>query len=221
MRILDHGIARVEPYPDYYGAFLDDMLPRYDAPNSPQPLLEPLRALCRDEAQGELLYHAPAGPCVEPILLSQQMDTCLEDANIVGNIYFANYYSWQGRVRDHYFFNLISEYFRGTGDRGELLCLNCRVDHLREAIPFDRIEVRMVLKSLKSSRATLHFEYFKLDPNNSLTKLATGKQKVVWVRRDRHKNPITCPFPSTIHRALEKAINDSQSTLSSGGHPPR
>lgn len=221
VRILDHGVARVEPYPDYYGAFLDDMLPRYDAPNSPQPLLEPLSALFKDEGDDDLLYRAPAGPTVEPILLSQQMETSLEDANIVGNIYFANYYSWQGRVRDRFFFDLIPEYFRGTGDRGELLCLNCRVDHLREAMPFDRIEVRMALKILKSSRATLHFEYFKLDRNNSQTKLATGKQEVVWVRRDMHKNPTICPFPSTMHRAFEKAINDSQSTVASGGHPHR
>jgi enediyne polyketide synthase len=50
--------------------------------------------------------------------LIQLMETSLEDANIVGNIYFANYYAWQGRVRDRYFYDLIPEYFQGTGDRG-------------------------------------------------------------------------------------------------------
>ncbi len=38
------------------------------------------------------------------------METSLEDANIVGNIYFANYYAWQGRVRDRYFYGLIPEF---------------------------------------------------------------------------------------------------------------
>jgi acyl transferase domain-containing protein/NAD(P)-dependent dehydrogenase (short-subunit alcohol dehydrogenase family)/acyl-CoA thioesterase FadM/acyl carrier protein len=207
VRLLDHGVARVEPYPDYYGTFLNDMLPKYEAPNTPEPLLEPLKALFEHEDE-RYQYRAPAGPIVEPALLSQQMETSLEDANIVGNIYFANYYAWQGRVRDRYFYELIPEYFQGTGDKGELICLNCRVDHLREAMPFDRIEVRMALKALKECHATLYFEYFKSHPDGRPLKLATGKQEVVWVRRDAHKNPVPHPFPSAVQGALQKAIVD-------------
>jgi acyl-CoA thioesterase FadM len=136
------------------------------------------------------------------------MDTSLEDANIVGNIYFANYYAWQGRVRDRYFYDLIPQYFQGTGERGELICLNCRVDHLREAMPFDRIEVRMALKALKECRATLYFEYFKVDPAGPPLKLATGKQEVVWVRRNAQKKPVPHPFPSAVRLAFQKAIQD-------------
>ncbi|MCP4716512.1 MAG: hypothetical protein GY868_15435, partial [Deltaproteobacteria bacterium] len=146
VRILDHGVAKVEPFPEYYRTFINDMLPRYDAPNLPEPIAEPLKTLC-EHGDESFLYRAPAGPTVEPTLLSQLMETSLEDANIVGNIYFANYYAWQGRVRDRYFYDLIPEYFRGTGEKGELICLSCRVDHLREAMPFDRVEVRMALKA--------------------------------------------------------------------------
>ncbi len=207
VRILDHGIAKVEPYPEYYGNFVNDMLPRYEAPNLPEPIAEPLKALFEYEDEG-FLYRAPAGPTVEPTLFSQVMETSLEDANIVGNIYFANYYAWQGRVRDRYFYDLIPEYFQGTGDKGELICLNCRVDHLREAMPFDRIEVRMALKALKKCHATLYFEYFKVDPASRPLKLATGKQEVVWVRRDASKKPVAHPFPSTVQGAFQKAVND-------------
>lgn len=140
--------------------------------------------------------------------LIQLMETSLEDANIVGNIYFANYYAWQGRVRDRYFYDLIPEYFKGTGDKGELICLNCRVDHLREAMPFDCIEVRMALKALKKCHATLYFEYFKSDPNDRPLKLATGKQEVVWVRRDADKNAVPHPFPSAVQKAFQKSIMD-------------
>ena len=207
VRILDHGIAKVEPYPEYYEDFLNDMLPRYDAPNIPEPIAEPLKALF-EHGDENYQYLAPAGPTVEPKLLSQQMETSLGDANIVGNIYFANYYAWQGRVRDRYFYDLIPEYFQGTGDKGELICLNCRVDHLREAMPFDRIEVRMALKALKKCHATLYFEYFKSDPNSGPLKLATGKQEVVWVRRDGRKKPVPHPFPAAVQGAFQKAIND-------------
>ena len=145
---------------------------------------------------------------MEPTLLSQLIETCFEDANIVGNIYFANYYAWQGRVRDRYFYDLVPEYFQGTGDKGELICLNCRVDHLREAMPFDRIEVRMALKALKECHATLYFEYFKSNPDGSPLKLATGKQEAVWVQRDSHRNPVPHPFPAVVQGAFQKAIAD-------------
>ena len=82
---------------------------------------EPLKALC-EHGDENYQYLAPAGPTVEPKLFSQLTETSLEDANIVGNIYFANYYAWQGRVRDRYFYDLIPEYFQGTGDKGELGC---------------------------------------------------------------------------------------------------
>jgi acyl-CoA thioesterase FadM len=75
-------------------------------------------------------------------------------------------------------------------------------------MPFDRIEVRMALKSLKECHATLYFEYFKSDPNGRPLKLATGKQEVVWVRRDARKNPVPHPFPTAVLGAFHKAIND-------------
>ena len=72
------------------------MLPRYEAPNLPEPIAEPLKALF-EHGDENYQYLAPAGPTVEPKLFSQVMETSLEDANIVGNIYFANYYAWQGQ----------------------------------------------------------------------------------------------------------------------------
>ena len=207
VKILDHGVVKVAPYPEYYNAFIKEMLPQYDAPTLPEPMVEPLKTLYeyKDES---IVYRSPAGPVVEPILFSQVIETSLEDANIVGNIYFANYYAWQGKVRDRYFYDLIPEYFQGTGEKGELICLNCRVDHLREAMPFDRIEVRMALKVLKESHATLYFEYFKVNPDAQPLKLATGKQEVVWVQRNTRKNPLPQPFPAAVQAAFQKAIND-------------
>ncbi len=206
VRILDHGVVKVEPYPAYYADFVNAMLPRHPAPNLPEPIPEPLAALGRSGSE-PTLYSAPAGPSVNPILRRQQMETSLEDANIVGNIYFANYYAWQGRVRDRYFYQLIPEYFQGTGASGELVCLNCRVDHLREAMPFDTIEVQMALKTLSPCHATLYFEYFKSDADGNRLKLGTGYQDVVWVRREPGKGPVPEPFPNAVHEALRQAID--------------
>jgi acyl transferase domain-containing protein/acyl-CoA thioesterase FadM/NAD(P)-dependent dehydrogenase (short-subunit alcohol dehydrogenase family)/acyl carrier protein len=205
VRILDHGVAKVEPYPDYYADFIDYMLPRYDGPNSPEPIAEPLQPLFEHGGEDDL-YMAPPGPAVKPVLHSQWIETSLEEVNIVGNIYFANYYAWQGRVRDRYLYDLIPDHFRGTGEKGELICLNCRTDHLREAMPFERVEVRMALKALKTCRATLHFEYFKPGHDGSPVKLATGRQEVVWVQRDAQGRPVPHPFPSAVQAAFLGAV---------------
>jgi acyl-CoA thioesterase FadM len=215
VRILDHGIVKVEPYPDYYASFLEDMQPRFDAPNIPQKIPEPLADLYIGDDE-PYLYISPSGPMVEPVLHTQLIDTSLEDANIVGNIYFANYYAWQGRVRDRYFYGLVPEFFQGTGEAGELVCLTCRVDHLREAMPFDRIEVRMALKSLKSSGATFHFDYFKSLPDGPKMKLAVGEQTVVWVQRDANKKPIPHPFPPAVHKALRDSYSQKLFKIASG-----
>ncbi len=215
VRILDHGVAKVEPYPDYYAAFMDDMLSRNHDPYVPDRIHEPLRNLyeCNDE---NYLYIAPVGPVIEPVLYTQHIDTSLEDGNIVGNIYYANYYAWQGRARDHYFYSLVPECFQGTGEAGELICLNCRIDHLREGMPFDRIEIRMSLKTLQTSRATLHFDYFKILPDGRHLKLAAGEQTVVWVRRDTNRKPVPHPFPPTVHRALRESYTHKLFKVASG-----
>jgi acyl-CoA thioesterase FadM len=137
-------------------------------------------------------------PVTLPILHEQFIETSLDNANLVGNIYFANYYAWMGQTRDRYFFNLIPDYFRGTGEKGELLCLDCRVHHLREAMPFDRLVVTMALKVLNTFSATLNFEYFRLEPDGTRIKLAVGEHLAVWVKRDDQGLPIPTPFPQAV-----------------------
>jgi enediyne polyketide synthase len=197
VKILDHGIVKPEPYPDYYNRFLKDMLPRNNASNHPEPLPESLAKLKHSEGNEEQ-FRAPIGPVTLPILHEQLIETSLDNSNLVGNIYFANYYAWMGQTRDRYFFNLIPDYFRGTGEKGELLCLECRVDHLREAMPFDRIVVTMALKVLNTFSATFYFEYFRLEPDGTRIKLAVGEHLAVWVKRDDQGQPIPTAFPQPI-----------------------
>ncbi len=207
VRILGPGKVEAAPYPDYYGQFIDNMLPRYDAPNRPEPLEEPLAEIVNGPWE-TVLYTAPAGPLVEPVLSRRVIDTSLQNANVVGNIYFANYSAWQGIVRDAFFHDLIPDHFDGIGERGELLCLRCRVDHLREAMPFDRIEVTMALKRLGRCRASFYFEYFQHKPGGRPMKLATGSQDVVWVRRDAKHRPRVHPFPEAVVQALTRAVEE-------------
>ena len=205
VKILDHGIVEAEEYPEYYWNFVKTMLPRYDAPNTPEPIAEPLALLMNPEGDFEQ-YRAPAKPVVEPVLFEKTIETSLENSNIVGNIYFANYYAWQGQVRDHYFYRIIPEFFRGVAENGELICLQTQVQHLREAMPFDRIIVTMALKSLKKYSVTFHFEYFKEEHDGKRTKLAFGEQQNIWVVRDEKGRPLPSVFPRPVIEAFKSVL---------------
>jgi NADP-dependent 3-hydroxy acid dehydrogenase YdfG/acyl-CoA thioesterase FadM len=207
VRILEHGIVKPEPYPEYYWNSMKDILPKHDSPNVREPLPEPLKRL-RDAETDPNLYLAPSGPVVKPVLRRETFDTSLEHSNLVGNVYFANYYTWQGQTRDRYFFSVIPEHFRGTGESGEMLCLRTWIQHLREAMPFDRIEVTMALKQLKPAMAVLYFEYFRVAPDGVRQKLAYGEHQAHWVTRDKNGHPSPAGFPQKVHRAFADAISE-------------
>jgi acyl transferase domain-containing protein/NAD(P)-dependent dehydrogenase (short-subunit alcohol dehydrogenase family)/acyl-CoA thioesterase FadM len=206
VEILGPGVARVAPYPAYYGQFIEDMCPQFDAPDTPEPMQESLGHLF-DREDDPVIYLAPSGPVVRPIVREQTFETTLAHANLVGNIYYANYYEWQGQIRDRFFYELIPEYFGGIGEKGELLALESRVDHLREAMPFDRIALTLAVKELHACSVVFHVDYFRLESDGSRMKIATGMHRAVWIRRDEQGRPQAARFPGPVRSALDTAID--------------
>jgi len=160
VEILGHGVVEARPLPEYYAALMDRVTP----PDSPEvrAALEPTPAT-DDVDLGLPLWIAPPGPAGGPALHEEQFDTSLEESNLVGNIYFANYYVWQGVARDRFFQAVAPELYRGTGEWGELRCLHHRTDHLREAMPFQRIAARMSLDAVHERGVRLRFDIFRLE----------------------------------------------------------
>jgi acyl-CoA thioesterase FadM len=131
------------------------------------------------------------------------MQTTLEESNLVGNVYFANYFAWQGKVRDLFLHRLAPEFFRGIGSEGEMVCLRSRMDYLREAMPFDRIQVVMTVRSIRTCGAVLGFEYFRLEEDGRRQKLSVGTHEVAWVRRDKNGTVRPAPLPAVIRDAFQ------------------
>ncbi|BBO69236.1 hypothetical protein DSCA_31660 [Desulfosarcina alkanivorans] len=209
VEILGPGVARVAPYPAYYGQFIEDMCPQFDAPDTLEPMQESLGHLLAGD-DDPVVYMAPSGPVVRPIVREQTFETTLAHANLVGNIYYANYYEWQGQIRDRFFYELIPETFGGIGEKGELLALESRVDHLREAMPFDRIVLTLAVRELHACSVIFHVDYFRLEPDGSRVKIAYGMHRAVWTRRDEQGRPMAARFPDRVREAIDAAIAKSQ-----------
>jgi NAD(P)-dependent dehydrogenase (short-subunit alcohol dehydrogenase family)/acyl-CoA thioesterase FadM/acyl carrier protein len=205
VEILGPGVARAAPYPAYYGQFIEDMCPQFDAPDTLEPMDATLSHLF-DADDDPVVYTTPSGTMVLPIVGEQHFATTLAHANLVGNIYYANYYDWQGQIRDRLFYDLIPDYYRGIGKKGELLTLESRVDHLREAMPFDTVVLTLALKELRRCRVTFHVDYFRLEPDGARLKIAYGLHRAVWVMRDPNGRAAAAAFPDEVKRAFDSAI---------------
>lgn len=177
--ITGHGTVELAPLPQYLEKFVTSYLPTTSAGASAgrrQKLVEPLAQIVLDG----LVYRAPLAPRVEPEIARYVFPTATEDSNLVGNIYFSNYYRWQSRTLDRCLFEASGDYFRDNCAEGELRCLNTRLQHLREAMPFDEIEVVMALEASYRNGVRLHFDFYCLSRRERV-KLAHGSADFAWI----------------------------------------
>jgi enediyne biosynthesis thioesterase len=119
-----------------------------------------------------------------------------EETNLVGNVYYTNHVSWQGRVREMFLRDhapdVIDELSRGLS----LATLRVSCEYLAELNAFDEVLIRMRLGELTQSKITLLFEYWR---GEELT--ARGEQQVACFRREGDKLVAT-PVPKSLREAL-------------------
>ena len=202
VEIIGHGIVKPAPFPDYYREFIDSMIAQNEDQDAYVPAPEPMK----DLNPGTSLFKAPKGPGMRVGLTEKVYETSLFDANLVGNLYFGNYSIWMGKIRDKYFQNLIPEYYLGIGENGELRCKDSKIQHLREAMPFDDIRVTMSISELYEGGFDLYFEFFKVVENGQDEKLAYGEHKAVWSVSDESGNVKQIPLPEKVLEHLKKQV---------------
>jgi enediyne polyketide synthase len=184
VEILGHGVVEPRPLPDYYASLMDRVTPAATAESRAR--FEPHPTPDEIDLGGEL-WCAPPGPSGGPVLHEETFDTSLEESNLLGNIYFANYCVWQGVARDRFSQALAPTLYQGTGNAGELRCLHHRTDHLREAMPFQRIAATMSLTAVHERGVRLGFELFRLDGDRR-DKLGAGVHTAGWFAPTRRVN---------------------------------
>ncbi len=205
VEILDHGIVRPAEFPEYYKDFIASMVAKNDNKDSFIPAHEPYRTL----GKGNQLFKVPEGPNTAVVIAQKVFETSLFDANLVGNLYFGNYSIWMGKLRDSHFFSLAPQLYRGVGEQGELTCTKSRIQHLREAMPFDDILVTMAVKSVYEQGADLQFEFYKVTPEGLSEKLAIAQHEVIWTRQGADGEKVACALPEVILTALIEQLEIS------------
>ncbi len=177
IRITGHGEARLEGFPAPIRKFIDVLKPQEHISG---PAASPGAGLFRGSDIGKEVPIQGRHSRGDILLREDVVRTSLEDSNLVGNIYFSNYAKWLGRTRDHYFRELMPKHYQGKGENGEFICLHCDVYHLMEAMPFDRVKIRMHLKKAYESGLDLYFEFFKLLDDGKEIKIVHARHQVVF-----------------------------------------
>src|SRR6202142_1185812 len=184
IKVIGHGIVEPVPCPQYFKNFLRDngLLPKGNG----KSFIEGSSGHRKipEGRLGNILYEGNVLNTSDGVLGESIVDTTMEHSNLAHNIYFSNYYTWQGHLRDRYLFTLSPELYRKMNRYGKFVCIYCQIKHLREAVPFDRIAVTMKLKRLYECGIDLYFEYFKLNSTGEKIKLAYGIHTVAWVYVD-------------------------------------
>lgn len=103
-----------------------------------------------------------------------------QDTNMVGNVYFSNYFKLMGETReivmiDHYP-EMVDDLKLGFGMATEF----AHIDFKKEAFLFDIILVKMSIEELSRTRIQFGFEFIN---EKTGVLLATGQQAVIWMNQ--------------------------------------
>jgi len=106
-----------------------------------------------------------------------------QDTNLVGNVYFSQYFGWQGKCREHFLKdhapNVLDYFKAGFG----MVTKDSECRFVREAFVFDHILIEMFLEDLSRVGVRMRFDYYRQGPEGKLL-LAQGSQAVAWVNSD-------------------------------------
>jgi enediyne core biosynthesis thioesterase len=124
-----------------------------------------------------------------------------EETNLVGNVYYTNYVSWQGQCREMFLYDRAPEILEELSKDLALATVRVSCEYFAELFAFDKVIIRMSLGALKQNRITMFFEYWCL-ARNPKEPIARGEQEVACMRREADKL-VPTPIPGLLRDALQ------------------
>ncbi len=174
VKIIGHGQAVITNPPDFLRIFFDNMKPK----STKKLPMRPYKTLFCYIDLGKLKYDYGKTPLS---IFENSFQTSLENSNLIGNIYFSNYSKWINSTKDLFLYNYKPNIFRKTEFDGEFATLECKISYMQEAMPFDKILVKMYLVKLFEKGMVLRYEIFKVKANNNI-KLAKVTQTIAFIK---------------------------------------
>ena len=134
-----------------------------------------------------------------------------EETNLVGNVYYVNYLSWQGRCREMFLKERAPAVLADV--RADLKLFTLRVDceFLAEITAFDELSIRMRLEELTQTQLQFTFDYVRVDPAGEEL-VARGRQRIVCMR-----GPNTDTVPTRVPEELREALTPYKTGAATAG----
>lgn len=125
-----------------------------------------------------------------------------EDTNLVGNVYFARYVSWQGRCREMFLRDHAPELLDELGRDLLLVTTHVSCDYFAELRAFDRVVIRMTLARMTQGRVSMRFEYLRDDEL-----VARGSHEIACLRSG-DGGAVPAAVPARLRSALRPYAGD-------------
>ena len=125
-----------------------------------------------------------------------------EDTNLVGNVYFARFVSWQGRCREAFLAEHAPDVLADLAGTLRLVTLNVSCDYFEELRAFDSLEIEMRLAGRSGHRVRLGFDY-RVSRDGAFRLAARGAQEIACMVQPAEGPLVPAPLPATLAAALE------------------
>lgn len=119
-----------------------------------------------------------------------------QETNLIGNVYYVHYLSWQGRCREMFLRDHAPGVLQDINDGLKLATVRVGCEYEEELLPFDNVVVKMSLGVLKPSGLTLKFTYVKANGGHE-TIVARGEMEIACLR-----GTAAAPVPEELREAL-------------------
>lgn len=125
-----------------------------------------------------------------------------EETNLVGNVYYTNYFSWQGRCREMF----LREHAPQTlaelqGGSLRLVTAHASCDFVDEFNAFDEVLVRLSLNRYIAYGVSLNFDFCRAGA--AAETLARGRQDIKFLRRQGTRWELA-DMPPALHEAVRR-----------------
>jgi enediyne biosynthesis thioesterase len=124
-----------------------------------------------------------------------------EETNLVGNVYYVNYFRWQGRCREMFLKEKAPEILADIRDDLKLFTLKCECEFLSEVTAFDELSIRMRLEDLTQTQIGFAFDYVRVR-EGAEDLIGRGRQRIACMR-----GPNTDTRPARVPEPLRRALS--------------